>query len=402
MRDELNNYGINNPDGSSEVKFDARKEVYANDKPNSIKEDALSGQKESSFVSETYDDPKGATSEEKGEERLEMDLSSTSASTASSSAATASASASVGGGLGALAGVVATSVMAAVIVAAVFISTLTIKLSLVMADISSLVFEVEMTGAQEEDFKDPIVAVLTGENGFYQEQEISPDRTTLFFDGLEAGKEYLVTVKNAEKVFFENIYYTASEPSEKGSIVSYMEGTDVFVTVEHVDLDRNECYTLVAKDAQGNIVFQKDGIETHTQYVFTVDQPKDLYFSLVVSGSTYAVSKIELPPAPDYDLANGVWTWSEDLHSATVSFADKNGGQPLVLTATVTQKTNQATCEEDGSVVYTAKVVRDGKTYTNKETTVIESTGHSYEGIVQEGHITYTCSQCGDSYTDEE
>ena len=190
MRDELNNYGINNPDGTAEVKSDARK--YDNDNPKSIKEDALSGQKESSYVSETYDDPKGATSEEKGEENLDIDLSSTStsASTASSSAATASAS--VGGGLGALAGVVATSVMAAVIVAAVFISTLTIKLSLVMADMTSLVFEVEMTGAQEEDFEDPIFAVLTGEDGVYQEREISPDLTTISFDGLEAGKEYLV------------------------------------------------------------------------------------------------------------------------------------------------------------------------------------------------------------------
>lgn len=398
MRDELNNYGINNPDGSSEVKSDARKERYDNDDPKSIKEDALSGQKENSYVSETYDDPKGTSSEEKVEENPNIDLSST--STASSSAA--SASASVGGGLGALAGVVATSVMAAVIVAAVFISTLTIKLSLVMADIGSLVFEVEMTGAQEEDFKDPIVAVLTGENGFYQEQEISPDRTTLSFDGLEAGKEYLVTVKNAEKVFFENIYYTASEPQDKGSIVSYMEGTDVFVTVEHVDLDRNECYTLIAKDAQGNIVFRKDGIETFKQYVFTVDQPKDLYFSLIVNGNTYAVSKIELPPAPDYDMSNGVWTWSEDLYSATVDFVDKNGGEPLALTATVTRKTTDATCDEDGSVVYTAKVVYDGKTYTDKKTTVIEAVGHNYEGVVEEGHITYTCSHCGDSYTDED
>ena len=292
--------------------------------------------------------------------------------------------------------------MAAVIVAAVFISTLTIKLSLVMADIGSLVFEVEMTGAQEEDFKDPIVAVLTGENGFYQEQEISPDRTNLSFDGLEAGKEYLITVKNAEKVFFENIYFTASEPKDKGSIVSYMEGTDVFVTVEHVDLDRNECYTLIAKDAQGNIVFRKDGIETFKQYVFTVDQPKDLYFSLIVNGNTYAVSKIELPPAPDYDMSNGVWTWSEDLYSATVDFVDKNGGEPLALTATVTRKTTDATCDEDGSVVYTAKVVYDGKTYTDKKTTVIEAVGHNYEGVVEEGHITYTCSHCGDSYTDED
>ena len=401
MRDELNNYGINNPDGSSEVKFDARKEVYDNDKPKSIKENSLSEQKESSYVSETYDDPKGGTSEERAEERLDMDMSSTStsASTASSSAATASAS--VGGGLGALAGVVATSVMAAVIVAAVFISTLTIKLSLVMADVNSLIFEVEMTGAQEEDFLNPIFAILTGE-GVYQEQEISPDRTTISFDGLEAGKEYLVTVKNDEKVFFENIYFTASVPNERGSIVSHMEGTEVFVTVERVDLDRSECYTLVAKDAQGNIVFQRDGIETYTQYSFTVDQPQDLYFSLIVSGKTYAVSKIELPPAPEYDMESGVWTWSDDLASATVSFADKNGGEPLVLTATVTKKTNKATCEEDGSIVYTAKVVYDGKTYTDKDTTVIEAVGHSYEGVVSAGQVTYTCSQCGDTYTDVE
>lgn len=106
---------------------------------------------------------------------------------------------------------------------------------------------------------------------------------------------------------------------------------------------------------------------------------------------------------PDYDFEEAFWNWSENHLQATVSFQDKNGGEPLYVDATVTRKITEATCEEDGVAVYTAKATYEGKTFTQKESVVIDAPGHSYEGTVHDdGHITYVCSVCGDTYTDEE
>jgi len=395
MREEINNYGIYNPDGLNIKAQDARNQKYDNDNPKYIKEDSLKGQKESTRVDENFKIEK--TQEEENKKAVSVDISS---EASSSSSAVASASASVGGSVGALAGVVAASVAAAVVVVAVFLSNLAISLSLILADMNRLVLEVEMTGAQEEDFANPIYAVLTGDDDVYQEQVVDPERLTIIFDNLQPGTRYKVTVKNEEKVFFESYYFTSTQPADKGEIVSRMDGSDVYVTVQNAKLKATEHYTLVAKDAQGNIVYQVDGVEAFTEYHFTMNAPKNLYFYLMVNGKTYAIDTIELP---EYDFDNGIWAWGDDNLTATVTFADKVGGEDLVLDAEITKKITEATCEKDGSIVYTAKAVYEGKTFTQKQTIVLESQGHNYEAIYgDDGHITYECTICGDTYTDEE
>ena len=403
MKDELNNYGILNSDGVAQPAENEGKVSFDNDKPDFIRESATADLGETSRVSETFDDPKESSSEDDeprdySQQDLSSSTSSSASSSASASASTASAaSASVGGGLGALAGVVATSVMAAVVVVAVFVSTLVINLSLVLANMYSLTFEVTMTGADEKDFEQPIVAVLTGED-FYREQQVTADTVLLTFDDLEPGKEYRLTVKNEEKVFAEVTAFTTTEPNEKGEIISHMQGTDVSVMVTKAELKSGEYYTLIAKDAEGNVVFSKDGVDPFVEYTFRVDEPKDLSFFLMVNGKAYAISQTFVP---SYDFDNGAWTWSEDLASATVTFADTRGGEALVLTASVTRKKTDPTCEKDGSLVYTAKAEYAGKTYTGKKTTVLDALGHDYDGVYEAGQITYTCSRCHDSYTSD-
>ncbi|MBQ9369533.1 MAG: hypothetical protein IJU10_00490 [Clostridia bacterium] len=397
MKDELNTYGITNADGVAPSAENEGKVAFDNDKPGFIRESVTSEQDEMAHVSESYGDQAGA-SEEGGsdEEYSEQDLSATS-STASASSSAASASASIGSGLGALAGVVATSVVAAVVVVAVFISTLAISLSLLMADMHSLVFGVTITGAAEEDFAQPIYAVLTSDDGSYFEQEVKQDTALLTFEGLEPGREYRLTVKNETKVFAEVTAFTPTEPNEKGTLLSSMQGTDVRVSVQSVKLKSTEYYSLTAKDAQGNVLFAKDGMDAPAEYRFELTEPKDVYFYLTVGGSTYALSQCLLP---DYDLTNGVWSWSDDLLTANATFTDKRGGEPLVLTATVTRKKVEPTCEEEGAYVHTAKVEYAGKTYTAKASLPIAAYEHNY--VLDPTGGTYTCTRCGDSYTNEE
>lgn len=134
MREDVNNYGINNPDGLEEYSCqDARSQKYDNDNPKYVKENSLSGQNENTRVSENF---RVSRTNDDDDDKKAVDLELQSG--ASSSSAMASASASVGGSLGALAGVVAASVVAAVVVVAVFLSTLSINLSLVMAEMNIL------------------------------------------------------------------------------------------------------------------------------------------------------------------------------------------------------------------------------------------------------------------------
>ena len=278
MRDEINRIPINN-EGKSAYREVVRS--FDNDDPRYIRENAANEVTESVRVSETFDAaPSGRTEPATaGYEVGEVDLSSLTSSSSAASVSTAtsvssaasvtssvgSVASSIGSSIGALTSVIGTTVAAAVVVVAVFISTLAINLSLVMSDMYSLVFEVEMQGAQEEDFADPdnaILAILTAEDGTYREQEVKQDTRYLTFDDLEPGREYTITVKNAEKTFVTKSYITPSESAAKGSITARAEGNVVSVLVDQVDLRRGEYYTLTAKDAQGNVVYSKDGVES--------------------------------------------------------------------------------------------------------------------------------------------
>ena len=398
MKNELNNYNITNADSSKQSFANEGKLSFDNDKRGFICENAASDVDESARITEAFDEKTDLPTEEKESGSAELDASS--ASSASTASSAASASASVGGSVGALAGVVASSVAAAVVVVAVFISTLAISLSLLMADMHSLVFGVTITGAQEEDFSQPIYAILTSDDGTHLEQEVNQDTAILTFEGLEPGREYRLTVKNEEKVFAEVTAFTTTEPNEKGAILSSMQGRNVFVLVQDVMLKSTEYYTLTAKDAQGKVLYAKDGMDPHAEYRFELDEPKDVYLYLTVSGKTYAVSQCLLP---DYDLTHGAWAWSDDFLTATVTFTDKRGGEPIEIPASVTRKKIDPTCEKDGAFVYTAEVRYNGEIVTDKQSTVIEALGHDYVGVFDvNGQITYTCSRCGDSYTNED
>ena len=389
MKSEINDYKINNADGTSKSAYSEQQISFDNDNPRYIKENPVSAQKENVFVSETFDEPKkGAVKDNKDTPKTNDNLSSVSsastAASASSAASAASAASAIGGSVGAIAGTVAASVVSAVIVVAAFVSTLVINLSLAMAGMHSLVFAIEMTGAQEEDFVNPIVAVLEGENDVYREQEIHPDTLFITFDDLEPSTEYVITVKNEEKVFFKKSYFTASEEVEKGFISAYYEGDEVFVAVKDVSLKSGEFYTVTAKDDKGKVVFAKDDVEPNKEFSFKLSDFKDLSFTLSVNGKVYSLTQIhvqvEPPVEQEYDYANPVWAWEDDFSAATLSFREIHGGATLTFAAEITHSEVEPTCETDGQYVYVATVNCNNKQYSDTKTLVRENTatGHDY------------------------
>ena len=173
-------------------------------------------------------------------------------------------------------------------------------------------------------------------------------------------------------------------------------------------------------------------------------------------GTEYTdVKKVVTSAATGHDYGEPVWAW-DGYDSATATFTCGNDNTHVeVETATITSVTTAATCTEDGKTVYTATVVFEGTTYTDESTEVLSATGHiegeatkenevaatcttggSYESVVycatcgaelsretvtvealghdwddgvvtkaatctEAGVMNYTCTRCGDSYTEE-
>ncbi len=404
MKDEINNYGIKNADGQSPAYSNLGKVRFSNDNPRAVKESSAVANEESFRTTETFNDPKKSSrnvrstaretesvsnsgGENVGTESVDSISSASSASSAATSAAStaasgaAASSAAIGSSIGAIAGTVASAVVTAAIVVAVFVSTMSINLSLVMANMDSLVLQIEMQGAQEEDFENPIIAILEGEDGSRQEQEISPDTVYLTFEGLAPGKEYLVSIKNQEKVFVSKSFITATKKIDRGSITAHDEGNRIYGSVANVQLRSDEFYTITAKDVGGNVLFTKDSIDRDMDFSFDVSGPTNVLLSLSVNGVVYAAAEVEMvKPAggPQYDLDHATWVWTEK--TSKISFADLSGGDPLLLDATVTLAgTKAATCDQPGTETYSAVVSYEGKQYADtKEFVVAEKLGHAY------------------------
>ncbi|MBQ6676890.1 MAG: S-layer homology domain-containing protein [Clostridia bacterium] len=109
------------------------------------------------------------------------------------------------------------------------------------------------------------------------------------------------------------------------------------------------------------------------------DDGKIVYTAEVVfEDKSYKDQKTDVIPAlgRDYELTGWVW---DGYSSAEASFTDKNGSGDVTMPADIKAERTEPTCEKAGKVVYTATVVLNGKTYTDKKTETLKPIGHAYE-----------------------
>ena len=448
MKNERNNYGIRNPDGMIRERYGETKSSFANDARRFVRETPLDKQREIARQAEDFDLEKtriarpssagqptaGSVSDLQSVADQSFAASSTASSAASAAStattATAAATGTASGaaaagaatvaatattGAVAVAGTVAATVATAVMVVAVFVSTLAINLSLLLAGMTSLIFRVEMTGVQDEDFETPIYASITDGEEFYEEQQIFRDTLVLSFLDLAPGTEYTVTVKNEEKVFFEKTYVTATEEVERGFLSAWNEKNEIFISVEGVILSDLERFTVTAKDERGNVIFARDGVEESAEFSFTLDKPRNLFFTLVVGGKTAAATEIRMlnDLTAQYDFDNPTWTWSDDRLTAEVSFESFFGGDPLILTAEVTETVDaEPDCENDGRATCSAVAYYGDREFFDEQTAILPAYGHGYTAAfdwIEGGDDTYvgarvtlTCSHDPDHTVESE
>lgn len=398
-KDEFNDYKITNPDGTDSAKYNDGKVVYQNDEPGYVNEYPTSEVREEFKVKETFDSKERTSStQRKSNSSSQQTSSMTSASSATS--AVSSAASSIGSSIGAFAGMVASAVVTAVIVVAVFISSMTIDLSLVMANTDSIVVQLDISGAQDEDFEEAIIATIESSDGEYQEQVVTKDTLYVTFNNLKPGKEYFVSVKNKDKVFAEKSFFTSKTDIDRGQMTTRYDDNVAIISVSNVSLKSNEFYTITARDAQGNVVFSKDSKNPNDVFKFNVDSQTKLYFSLAVNGATYTVSELDpaevTPPDegtdpvgpdqpvtpgvnPEYDYSHGEWTWASDYSKASIMFVEIHGQDPYVVEVDPTsEQTAWPDCENPGSITYTAVLEAFDNVYNDTKVVDVPALGHDF------------------------
>ena len=364
---EQNDYRITNANSTIKSNNDG-KIKYDNDNPHYIQENLTLNQNENFSGNENFD--------------LNNNVQS-GAQTASNSVSgaidvsTMTSTSVVSSGFGSIIGGVASSVATAIMVVAAFVSTMIINVSLVMAGTNSLVFQLEITGAQEEDFASQIYAVLSGED-YLQSQEIFADSIYLTFEGLQEGKEYTITIRNEEKIFVEKSYFTATDQEEKAMLSAWNEQNRVFAFVHVKELKSDEFYTLTATDGLGNVLFKASDVELEREFYFDVQNVNTVMLTLSVGGKVCCLQQISMVVEPEYDFDKGTWQWSDGYETASISFPDLNGGEPLVVEAKVETMVNEPDCETDGEIMFVASTMVNDKEYLDKKIKYLEATGHYY------------------------
>lgn len=173
----------------------------------------------------------------------------------------------------------------------------------------------------------------------------------------------------------------------------------VTIVLPHTDLGKEFAYSGSTKEDPNAKITQKssivDGVYTAVLTVTAED------------GVTQKVYTLHLMADPEHDWGEPAWNWVEDYSGATVTFTcgidSSHTESPAV---TVTSKTTDATCTEDGETVYTATVTFNGQTYTDVQTVVIPATDHdwgepvwNWAGDYSSATVTFTC-QNDDSHTE--
>lgn len=428
---EENGYKINNPDGADRRSYGEGKTTFSNDSSRFIRE-RFDGVNETTRAKESFNSPEPKSAGRRSSDAVgKRDTSSTvssrvssvqdagpassltsasgaaagataTAATATATAAT-SVTAAVGGGVTAIAGVVTATVVTAVIVVTTFLAVLGVNLSLIMADYTSLTFRLELVTEGEGELEDPYYQAFISGNGVSKSMTVMAG-DIFTFDGLEPDKEYLVTIKNGEgEVQVEQTFCTAAHPVQKGSLEVTLSGAVVSCLVKDVPLSSGAFYTVTAKDEKSNVLFVTDDVAPEKTFTFTLHSPTKFNVTLSVGGKIQAVEEKEWKeenevPAllPDYDFDGGVWNWADYLNP-TVAFPDKNGGDPLTISATVTRSEEAPGCEEDGVIRFFATASYEGRTFTDQKTQVVSAIGHDYVFMGFEWTPVYSADCAGNT-----
>ena len=138
--------------------------------------------------------------------------------------------------------------------------------------------------------------------------------------------------------------------------------------------------------------------EVTTEATCEVDGVRTYTAKVTFEGKEYTDTKTETLPATGHAYGAPVWKWNDDFTASATFTCGNDASHVETVNAAVTNEvTTEATCKADGVRTYTAKVIFEGKEYTDTKTEVIPATSHDTELV---GAKDATCTE--DGYTGDE
>ena len=105
---------------------------------------------------------------------------------------------------------------------------------------------------------------------------------------------------------------------------------------------------------------------SYDEVVFCVDCGKEL------SRERHSIPAL----GHDYECVDTIWDGHDEVSFSFICRRDSN--HTLTLPALITSERTEPSCEQDGSIVYTASVTASGSTYTDSRTETLPALGHEY------------------------
>ncbi|MDD5885172.1 MAG: hypothetical protein PUC66_03900 [Erysipelotrichaceae bacterium] len=208
---------------------------------------------------------------------------------------------------------------------------------------------------------------------------------------------------------------TKTDPIEKtGHSYDYSKATFVWTKVEG-----GEGYTVVAK------VPCSKGDDTKEVAAEVAETSRTAAKCTADGSVTYTATIKDEQNAPytdtktdvlaalghDFDYENLAWEWTEsaDGYTAKATATCARDQAKTSADATVTVQTTEATCEEAGQKVYTAKATFNGTEYSATKTVTLPALGHNLQLVAAKdasinatgNSAYYKCDRCGKLFSDE-
>ena len=180
------------------------------------------------------------------------------------------------------------------------------------------------------------------------------------------------------------------------------DGKTVYTaTVSFTDKEYTDTQEEVITATGHTYEYTDNGDGTHTKVCTAGDDTAAEPHTYQDGTCTYCGA--EEPKEHIHEYGNPEFNWSEDYQTCTAVFTCKDGDDQQSIKCEVTDEVTDATCTENGKVIYIAKVTFGDKEYTDAKEQEIPASGHTYgtpEFNWSEDYQTctavITCESCDD------
>ena len=210
---------------------------------------------------------------------------------------------------------------------------------------------------------------------------------------------------------FDNVSINTSSSGE--AIIFNLSTTcDVTIHIDivgEVEFNTSNMYAFFASTTRENIsvTFDINYLDQDSSFVCYDDYNETTnYYGCLDLNVIFKINGVRFDPNGEeisqYDFTQGTWSWSNDYTEAYLSFPEVNGKEALVFEVFVQAMETPATCDEMGSIVYTASIYVEeaDELFSDEQIVEIEPTGHIYGELIQENYQGngllehYECSVC--------